>query len=510
MYVNFEGVNELKKKIITITIAALILFSILPIFNQNYSSATTSDPAKIKLYIGPNKLPADGNAYNCVYVQLLDSHGLPARAKSYVTISLSSSKAEVGTVDSSITIPYEESFGMAKFYTNASQTGTTTITATATDYATVQGTVTTSLLGTEPTKLMVYCSPSMLPADGKTYGLIQVQFQDSTGKPTPATAETYVNMFSSETSVATLGPLLAITAGKTQGTGSITVTNAEGTTTITAELSDYVTGKATLKTSFIDLLTLRPKLSIASSTLMNGNKTQITASITADGNPITGATVKFASNNGGTFTTVKEQTGGNYTTTFTAPSFAAATECTITATASKNEYSSGQVTAKITVSPTPPITLGNLQFCIIDEDQNSVSDVTVVSIVQPTEQKALVGLTNSTGYVKFTNITSGTYTFRVSKDGYKELNQTIRFTSKSPPLTLQLTKEETINNNALFIVSIVATAVIVAVLITVLLVRRRQTVNIDKLKQLQKQLAPKFEEDEIKKSIQENDKTTNS
>jgi len=495
----------LKKKIIAITITVLILFSVLPLFSQNYTSATTADPAKIKLYIGPNKLPADGNAYDCVYVQLLDSRGLPTRAKSYVTVSLSSSKTEVGTVDSNIIISSGDNYGIAKFYTNASQTGSTVITATATDYATVQATVTTSLMGTVPSKLLVYCSPSMLPADGEEYGIIHVQLQDSKGKPTPATVETYVNMFSSETSVATINPLLAIKAGKTQGTGFITVTNSGGTTTITAQLSDYVTGKATLKTSFIDLLTLRPKLSIASSTLMNGNKTQITASITAEGNPITGATVKFASNNGGTFTTTKEQTGGNYTTTFTAPKFAATTECTITATATKTGYSSGQVTAKITVSPTPAITLGNLQFCVKDESQNSISDVNIESTVQPTGQKTLEGQTNATGYITFSNISSGSYSFRISKDGYKELNQTMPFKSQSLSLTIQLTKEETVNNNALLIVSIVATAVVVAVIIALFLVRRRQTVNIEKLRRLQKELAPKFEEEKIKKSMQEND-----
>jgi hypothetical protein len=33
---------------------------------------------------------------------------------------------------------------------------------------------------------------------------------------------------------------------------------------------------------------------------------------------------------------------------------------------------------------------------------------------------ALFDLTNSTGYVTFKNLATGTYTFRVIKDGYQE------------------------------------------------------------------------------------------
>ena len=65
----------------------------------------------------------------------------------------------------------------------------------------------------------------------------------------------------------------------------------------------------------------------------NGQKTDVIVYITADDVMITGATVTFTSDNGGTFTTTSDQGNGSYKTTFTAPSFTQATTCTITAIA---------------------------------------------------------------------------------------------------------------------------------------------------------------------------------
>ena len=171
------------KKIITITIILIILTTAFLTFNQNSSFASTNNPASLKIYVGPTSIPADNNTYNCIFVQLQDSTGLPARALQDTPISLSSSSTTIGTVDPSITIPKGTTYASANFYTTFSP-GTTTISASATGYANVQATLTT--IGPIPYSIAVYGFPSTLPADGNTYDAIMVQLQDSSGSPARA------------------------------------------------------------------------------------------------------------------------------------------------------------------------------------------------------------------------------------------------------------------------------------------------------------------------------------
>ena len=96
----------------------------------------------LKIYVAPTSVLADNNVYNCVFVQLLDSSGQPFRALQDTTISLSSSLTNIGTVDPTITILKNATYASANFYTTLNP-GTTTISASATGYATVQATITT-------------------------------------------------------------------------------------------------------------------------------------------------------------------------------------------------------------------------------------------------------------------------------------------------------------------------------------------------------------------------------
>ncbi len=63
-------------------------------------------PAKVAVYGYPSSLPADGNTYNCILVQLQDSSGAPAKApKQGVQVTLScSDTTDVGSVASNVTI----------------------------------------------------------------------------------------------------------------------------------------------------------------------------------------------------------------------------------------------------------------------------------------------------------------------------------------------------------------------------------------------------------------------
>ena len=193
----------MSKKITTISVIICIVTAIFLVSTQNISSASSS--SKLNIYIGPTSVLADNNTYKCVFVQLQDPNGQPTRAVQDTTISLSSSLTNVGTIDSSITIPKGASYASANFNSTFSP-GTTTISASATGYATVQASIAT--IGPIPSAIAVYGFPSTLPADGNSYPSIMVQLQDSSGSPARAPqGGVQVALSCSDTSVGTVDPV---------------------------------------------------------------------------------------------------------------------------------------------------------------------------------------------------------------------------------------------------------------------------------------------------------------
>ena len=475
----------------------------------------TAGPDEIRIFIGPPKVLADNNAYPQIAIELQNSTtGSISAVPSDLTVSVTSSDESIGKIESPITIPQDQTYGLATLDTTY-KSGTTTITAVGTNLTTAQQAITTT--GFIPSKLAVYCVPSSLPSDNAIYQAIQVQLQDSQGRPAKdPQADVSVNLFSSQPTVGVVSSTLTIPFGKTQATGTFTVTNAPGTNTITAQASGYTTGQAQITTYLIDFSTLQITVTANSTNVNNGYNTEITAYVTANGAPITGATITFTSNNGGTFTTTTEQGSGYYNTTFTAPSFSKTTTCTITASGSKTGYLSAQGTTQITVTPaptatptptptptpsptpTPTINTGTITLRIEDSQGNPLNNTIVSSTAQPTGMQTLFDITNATGYVTFQNATAGSYTFKIIKEGYPPQNETIDYNGQPLALSIALSSSNTNGNNSngntlIIIVSIVVAAVVIAVISSLYLVRRKKSPNIKKLQELQKQIKYKYE-----------------
>ena len=245
--------KTLKKTIIATTIILLTLIC-LPIMisvssNQAYGATV---PTQLKIIVGPTNIPADNNPYSCLAVQLLDSRSNPARAPQDLTVSLSSSLTKVGDLTQpTITIPSGQTFVITQFQTTFSP-GTTTITATASGYRTVQGSITT--VGPNPSSLVVYGFPSTLPADAQQYpGAVIVQIQDSSGNPAKAPNQGLTaTLTSSNPVVGTVDAAVTIAPGQTFATATFTSTQTEGTTTITATATGYTSKLATFTTQIVD------------------------------------------------------------------------------------------------------------------------------------------------------------------------------------------------------------------------------------------------------------------
>ena len=212
-----------KTKLLTVTLILLFLTLAQAVLSQNVQPAGAASLFdQIKIFAGPASVPDDNRAYNIIVVQLQDSRGTPVKAREDITIQLSSSLVNVGTPDPTVTIPKGSTTNTANFYTTFTP-GTTTITAAASGYTTVQTAITT--VGPIPSALAVYGFPSLLPADGGTYNVLAVQLQDSSGSPAQAPIGGVQVTFSSSNSViATVDPSVIIEGGKTYAVASITTT----------------------------------------------------------------------------------------------------------------------------------------------------------------------------------------------------------------------------------------------------------------------------------------------
>jgi len=494
-----------------------------------------SDSNQLRIFLGPTQVLADQNSYPQIAIELQNGSGYVALSQADIAVTVASNDQNVGKIDPQVTIPQLQSYALATF-NSTYKAGTTTITAVATNLLRDQQTITTT--GFVPSKLAVYCVPSSLPSDNGAYQAIIVQLQDSLGRPAKdPQSDVSVTLSSSQPIVGVVSSTLTIPFGKTQATGTLTVTNAPGANTVTALSSGYITGQAQITTYLIDYSPLQITVTANPNSVNNGYTCTILAYVTANAAPVTGATITFASNNGGTFTSTMEQGNGYYNTSFTAPSFSISTNCTLTASGSKTGYLNAQGTTQVTVTPAPaptptptpvptatptptpiptvtptstptptpvatptptpaPITAGTLAFIVKDAQGNPLSGAIVSSTTQPAGMSTLFNVTDATGNVAFQNANAGTYIFRIVKDGYPTQNETLDYNVQTPTLSIALTGSSNGNsssNNLVIIIIVIVIAVAAAAVGSLLIVKRRKSPNIKKLQELKKQMKSKFE-----------------
>ena len=435
---------------------------------------SASQPTILQIYIAPPKTLADNTEHPQIVVQLLTASGKITKSPTPISVQLSSSDQNVGSVQPTLVVPTSKVYGIATFSATY-RAGTTTITTVATDLQTDTETVTT--IGPIPSRLVLYCNPQGLPADNKAYNAIQVQLQDDQGKPAKdPDGDVTVYLFSSDPTVGTVPTTLKIPYGQTYATTEFTSTYVTRSTIITAQASGYTTGQGTISTYIVDQASLNVTVTADPTSVLSGSQTSVTAYITYPGGiPATGATVQFTSSSGGSFGAITDQGNGYYKATFTVPTFNIKTNVTVTATVSKTDYMTSHADTQVTVVST--VNVGNMQFCIKDENGQPLADAIVSTLSQPPGMNALMDITNSTGYVTFPNAMEGSYTVSVSKLGYSPINQTIDFNINTSALTLVLTNSSgnTQGLDLTIILLVVATIIVVVIVVAAAYLQKRKT-----------------------------------
>jgi uncharacterized membrane protein len=376
-------------------------------------------PTKLKVYVGPPKVPADGVVYEQIAVQLQDSLGRVARAERDITVSLASSDIGVGTVDPSIMIGNGATYAISNF-SSTFRSGSTVVTAVATDYTSSKESVTT--VGPIPSKLAVYCFSS-LPADGGSYNAVVVQLQDAGGTPAKdSVGDVDIDLFSSTPEVGNVSSTVVIAFGKTYAVASFFSKYAAGSTSITAITPGYDSGQGTMTTYLIDLYMLDVSVTADPDNVTSGEQATIRVYVTYSGlGPAFGVTVQLTSSRGGSFSSVTDERNGYYVSMFEAPAVTGQTVIAVSANASKTGYLSGQESGQITVNPLVP--KGSIHVYVKDTGGSPVAEASVSSTSQPAGISSLSGTADQQGLVVFEDVLTGSYTFRAEKPDY-ETNST--------------------------------------------------------------------------------------
>lgn len=206
---------------------------------------TGAVPFRLSLRSTPPTLPADGGVHNSIVVELQDVKGLPAKAPQDITVSLSSSNIDVGTVSEAVTIRKGMTYAVASFRSTF-VAGATNITALSIGYAAANLVVNTAKLA--PTQLAVYAAPDTLQASPGELGFIVVQLQDEAGLPAKAYMDTAVYLTSSSPTVGVVDQSVVVKAGSTYVKALFNSTGKPGSVKITAVASGLKHGSTTVKT----------------------------------------------------------------------------------------------------------------------------------------------------------------------------------------------------------------------------------------------------------------------
>ncbi len=203
-------------------------------------------PSRLSFATAPNPVLANNASYDSVVVMLTDAGGNPALAQSGISVTLTSSDSEVGSVGGSLDIPSGSSYAVASF-SSTYFVGSTSLTASAQNL--ISASTTVSSYGPIPTKVVVQAMPSTLPADGGEYPALEVMLEDANGLPAVAPVGVPVELASSSTGIATVNSTVVITAGQSYVLTDVETTISPGMASITATSSGFQSSSTTFSTT---------------------------------------------------------------------------------------------------------------------------------------------------------------------------------------------------------------------------------------------------------------------
>lgn len=190
----------------------ILIFSLFLVLGTlSYSQTAWADGLFIDLSLAPPVINANGGSHEVVVVQLRHSNSQPYIAPGNVTVYLTSSNLDVGSVSESVVIPEGRSYARATFDASYNA-GVSLITASAEEFMT-DDVVLQVIKSDFDARLMVTVAPSIMPAVKNVEGRAIIQIMDYSGNPYNALRDVDLTLSSSNHSILTLPATAVIGKG---------------------------------------------------------------------------------------------------------------------------------------------------------------------------------------------------------------------------------------------------------------------------------------------------------
>jgi len=204
-------------------------------------------PSKLLVFTSPATFLPRADT-GTLRVELVDDAGLPSKAITPISVSLSSSNASVASLgQTSIIIPAGSILADGSFSTL--DAGSAVITATSGNYQTGAAVVNVDKVGAcvgtcVPVKLALRVVaggvPGTLPTDGQTYRVLEVALETFSGTPATSSSDTVVQLTSDNPDVASVTNLVTIPAGSISTLAYVTTSALAGIANLTATAAGLV------------------------------------------------------------------------------------------------------------------------------------------------------------------------------------------------------------------------------------------------------------------------------
>ncbi len=209
-------------------------------------AGASSAPSTLILSVVPPKLPADGASYPGVIVSLVSSTGKPTLGLADITVYLTSSQQNVGSVSPKAILKAGRDYAVANFSTTSTP-GSTSITASSQGLTATSATLTTVTPSGFPTHLKVIPVPDSLLVNPMGTGTVLVEILDDVGLPAKAVSATAVTLSSSNNNVVNLpASSLTVPIGSVISKAKYLIGVIPGVATITASASGFNSGSGSV------------------------------------------------------------------------------------------------------------------------------------------------------------------------------------------------------------------------------------------------------------------------
>ncbi|MCX6656767.1 MAG: hypothetical protein NTY03_16855, partial [Candidatus Bathyarchaeota archaeon] len=197
-------------------------------------------PSSLMVSILPDVLLPLASSEAEIVITVVDGYGNPTKARSDVTVSLSSSSLQIADVlDKVLVIPTNEVSGKTKVITTGSQ-GTCSITASTTNLKT--GSATLNVMGPRAQKIYIWAADSQTSGDT---GYLFVGIVDNNMNPVKVVSPVTVSLYSSNSSKFYVPESITVGVGEWGASTTFTCLNL-GSGTITASAKDLTSATVTM------------------------------------------------------------------------------------------------------------------------------------------------------------------------------------------------------------------------------------------------------------------------